>query len=186
MDVTQSFSDPLMRFPPEIASKIFGAFPYSDFNSRFRVPAALRAPLVLLHVCRYWKDVAFPTPGLWTDLVFCVNGFDSEIRIPCSAPQGPELCALFTRSSPPLVDLDLFTACLRLLSALSQLTLRGPRKLLQEDFIAVLADDPSLSPSPSPSNSIQPEVLLPQLTHLVIYVESQPDKSWFQRLVAML
>lgn len=32
-----------------------------------------------------------------------------ELCIPCSAPQGPELCALFTRSSPPLVDLDLFT-----------------------------------------------------------------------------
>ncbi|TDL25754.1 hypothetical protein BD410DRAFT_606722 [Rickenella mellea] len=51
------------RLPPELWSNIF--LDCLPFHPSF---AALKAPLLLTHVCRHWRDVALSTPTLWSNI----------------------------------------------------------------------------------------------------------------------
>ncbi|KAF8177781.1 hypothetical protein K438DRAFT_1605980, partial [Mycena galopus ATCC 62051] len=54
----------IRRLPPEIISKfLVFALPYVDPDDFGETPWHLG------HVCRYWRDVALASPGLWTDIV---------------------------------------------------------------------------------------------------------------------
>ncbi|KAK7031382.1 hypothetical protein R3P38DRAFT_813035 [Favolaschia claudopus] len=69
--------DPLKRralaIPPEITAEIFlNCLP----DETFIPPNSKQAPLVLCHVCRQWRIIAFNTPGLWASLYVDYNWFE--------------------------------------------------------------------------------------------------------------
>ncbi|KAJ7623504.1 hypothetical protein FB45DRAFT_1061406 [Roridomyces roridus] len=74
-DGSLSFAD-LTRFalvlPPELTSLIFlFCLPEYEFNW----PDATTAPLVLLQVCRLWRQIALSTPGLWASVYIDWDSF---------------------------------------------------------------------------------------------------------------
>ncbi|KAJ7068769.1 hypothetical protein C8F01DRAFT_963465, partial [Mycena amicta] len=64
---------PVLTLPPEILSEIFlhcllePDQPVPKLN-----PERPRAPLLLLQICRTWRNVAIGTPRLWQRLSVCV------------------------------------------------------------------------------------------------------------------
>lgn len=52
--------------PPEIVGTIF-CFCLADGDQR-GLPSSRRAPLLLTHICRSWRDFAHGTPSLWSEL----------------------------------------------------------------------------------------------------------------------
>ncbi|TFK49773.1 hypothetical protein OE88DRAFT_1662427 [Heliocybe sulcata] len=58
---------PMQRIPPEILSEIFIYCVLID-NEQFVRPRFRTAPLLLLRICRYWRDRAMSTPQLWCSL----------------------------------------------------------------------------------------------------------------------
>ncbi|KAJ7182885.1 hypothetical protein C8R43DRAFT_849959, partial [Mycena crocata] len=52
--------DPITRFPLDISSEIF-----LRCLPEFPTPHPALAPMVLLHVCRSWSQIALSTSSLW-------------------------------------------------------------------------------------------------------------------------
>ncbi|KAJ6563225.1 hypothetical protein B0H10DRAFT_1120072 [Mycena sp. CBHHK59/15] len=68
---------PVLNLPPELTSEISfhclpARTPQLQVTSRNKLPRLLRsqAPLLLLQICRQWREVAFATPKLWSSLQF--------------------------------------------------------------------------------------------------------------------
>ncbi|KAJ6465006.1 hypothetical protein C8R45DRAFT_1174334, partial [Mycena sanguinolenta] len=62
---------PVLSLPTEILSRIFIECLPSDGEVR---PSSRRAPLLLMRVCRLWKDIALSTCQLWSSLdIECLN-----------------------------------------------------------------------------------------------------------------
>ncbi|KAF8212718.1 hypothetical protein K438DRAFT_1928004 [Mycena galopus ATCC 62051] len=73
---------PVLSLPPEITSAIFvECLPKGHLGVR---PSSTRAPLVLLEVCRRWKEIALSTCALWSSLdILCVETFvDEPLLVP--------------------------------------------------------------------------------------------------------
>ncbi|KAJ7666918.1 hypothetical protein DFH06DRAFT_253216 [Mycena polygramma] len=67
--------DPVARLPLEISSAIFQqSLPY--FAER--KPSVDNGPMLLLHICHAWRDIALFTPELWTGI---------QITLPYHAPE---------------------------------------------------------------------------------------------------
>ncbi|KAK7000430.1 hypothetical protein R3P38DRAFT_3369512 [Favolaschia claudopus] len=78
------FLDPIARLPLELQSCIFV---FVDSQSLPRKPDSNVPPILLLRVCRLWRDIALATPMLWT-----------KIQITNSLPCGPNrlrLCSMW-------------------------------------------------------------------------------------------
>ncbi|KAJ6453173.1 hypothetical protein C8R45DRAFT_636816 [Mycena sanguinolenta] len=55
--------DPVARLPVEISSDIFARCIPDSCRPQFR-----KAPMIFLHICRIWRDIATSTPSLWTSI----------------------------------------------------------------------------------------------------------------------
>ncbi|KAJ6466436.1 hypothetical protein C8R45DRAFT_839249 [Mycena sanguinolenta] len=69
LDVIQHPIPPVCRLPAEITSEIFVyCLPtsYSDHDVNTANPS--QAPMLLLHICRNWRDIAISTPALWAKM----------------------------------------------------------------------------------------------------------------------
>ncbi|KAJ6453119.1 hypothetical protein C8R45DRAFT_915853 [Mycena sanguinolenta] len=55
--------DPVARLPVEISSDIF-----AQCLPEFPRPHCGEAPILLLNICRIWRDIAISTPSLWTSI----------------------------------------------------------------------------------------------------------------------
>ncbi|KAJ7283338.1 hypothetical protein C8J57DRAFT_733010 [Mycena rebaudengoi] len=68
--------DPIARLPVEISSEIFvRCLPDSDYLH----PSPTTAPLLLLHICTAWANIARSTPALWDTIHVdspCAEGFE--------------------------------------------------------------------------------------------------------------
>ncbi|KDQ62011.1 hypothetical protein JAAARDRAFT_107428, partial [Jaapia argillacea MUCL 33604] len=56
---------PIRRLPPEIISKIFVHTVGPDFIN----PLKYQLPVLLTHVCSYWRQIALSTSTLWASLL---------------------------------------------------------------------------------------------------------------------
>ncbi|KAJ7172875.1 hypothetical protein C8R43DRAFT_1119708 [Mycena crocata] len=57
----------VLSIPPEIEAKIFHhCLPFSP------IPLTNEAPLLLVQVCKHWRELALSTPELWTEI--CLSG----------------------------------------------------------------------------------------------------------------
>ncbi|KAJ7799961.1 hypothetical protein B0H14DRAFT_2387695, partial [Mycena olivaceomarginata] len=71
---------PVLTLPHDITSSIFLHCLPADTNSAAKKgPNSTRAPLLLLPVCRTWRDIALSTPRLWAS--FQLNLFDISDRV---------------------------------------------------------------------------------------------------------
>lgn len=61
--------------PYEMFTEIFKLCTYGDEDE---YPSITRSPLLLCHVCRYWRQVVWELPCLWTSLLIPI---DSEIAV---------------------------------------------------------------------------------------------------------
>ncbi|KAJ7072147.1 hypothetical protein C8F01DRAFT_231748 [Mycena amicta] len=75
------YTYPAGRMPRDVWEEIFihclPSSPDSDvasYNQKSTIPSTRTAPLVLLQVCRAWRDVALSLPYLWTSLSVVVGG----------------------------------------------------------------------------------------------------------------
>ncbi|KAJ7640372.1 hypothetical protein DFH06DRAFT_1000585, partial [Mycena polygramma] len=73
--------DPVARLPLEISSAIFQqSLPY--FAER--KPSVDNGPMLLLHICHAWRDIALFTPELWTGiqitLPYYAPGFEKGVQ----------------------------------------------------------------------------------------------------------
>ncbi|KAJ7034122.1 hypothetical protein C8F04DRAFT_1395588 [Mycena alexandri] len=61
---------PILSLPPEVTSEIFiWCLPgSSEDHLGPTLKRPLRAPILLLHICRIWRFIAISTPPLWTNL----------------------------------------------------------------------------------------------------------------------
>ncbi|KAF7348067.1 hypothetical protein MSAN_01759100 [Mycena sanguinolenta] len=55
--------DPVARLPVEISSDIFARCIPDSLR-----PNSSEAPILFLHICRIWRDIATSTPSLWTSI----------------------------------------------------------------------------------------------------------------------
>ncbi|KAK7048940.1 hypothetical protein R3P38DRAFT_3620455 [Favolaschia claudopus] len=115
--------DPMARLPLEIVSIVFA---YCLPDSAPPTPNPGMAPILLVHICRLWRNVALATPTLWTGLCIksvprregfielCKTWYMSARSLPLSltlhCPLGPPLEALVKEHAHRLHDLDL-TLC---------------------------------------------------------------------------
>ncbi|KAJ7353245.1 hypothetical protein DFH08DRAFT_62004 [Mycena albidolilacea] len=65
-DRLATYTYPVLTLPNEIVSEIFVQF-LPDFP-RYPPPIGLLSPYLLCHICRKWRDIAFSTPALWSDI----------------------------------------------------------------------------------------------------------------------
>ena len=75
---------PIVRkLPPDIMSIIFEfCIPYFADNHTFAYTKDdTTIPLSLGAICRYWRDIAWSTPRLWSSLLVCVPYDDSRMAI---------------------------------------------------------------------------------------------------------
>jgi hypothetical protein len=71
---------PVLTLPHDITSSIFLHCLPADTNSAAKKgPNSTRAPILLLPVCRTWRDIALSTPRLWAS--FQLNLFDISDRV---------------------------------------------------------------------------------------------------------
>ncbi|KAJ7277289.1 hypothetical protein C8J57DRAFT_1019439, partial [Mycena rebaudengoi] len=63
------YTYPVLTLPPEITSETFvQCLPHGNVS-----PHPSTAPLILLVICRAWRDLAISTPALWTRLEMSLN-----------------------------------------------------------------------------------------------------------------
>lgn len=65
IEALQNILSPIRRIPVEILSEIFVRCLSKDGLTR---PSSGEAPLLLMMICRRWRDVAISTPKLWSSL----------------------------------------------------------------------------------------------------------------------
>ncbi|KAF9460164.1 hypothetical protein BDZ94DRAFT_943474 [Collybia nuda] len=66
-------------------------------------PVCDEAPMLISHVCSFWREVAFSTPSLWTDLfIFSYSSFRSEYPIPLGKPVSTLVRQWFSRAGATL------------------------------------------------------------------------------------
>ncbi|KAJ6450681.1 hypothetical protein C8R45DRAFT_1224048 [Mycena sanguinolenta] len=71
---------PILSLPPEITSRIFVECLLPDDGLS---PLTARAPLLLMRVCRQWKDIALSTCQLWSSLrIDSLHTGSGEIMVP--------------------------------------------------------------------------------------------------------
>ncbi|KAJ7350815.1 hypothetical protein DFH08DRAFT_777107 [Mycena albidolilacea] len=71
---------PVLTLPHDITSSIFlHCLPADTSSAAKKGPNSTRAPLLLLPVCRTWRDIALSTPRLWAS--FQLNLFDISDRV---------------------------------------------------------------------------------------------------------
>ncbi|KAJ7277378.1 hypothetical protein C8J57DRAFT_1465956 [Mycena rebaudengoi] len=74
---------PVLTLPPEITSEIFvQCLPHGNVS-----PHPSEAPLLLLVICRAWRDLAISTPVLWTRLEMSLNEDSAHPGL-----RSPEIC----------------------------------------------------------------------------------------------
>jgi hypothetical protein len=72
---------PILTLPHEITSEIFlDCLPSPDVGS-VESPDVTKAPLLLLHVCRTWRDIALSTPHLWVHLYLDLHRIPEEVGV---------------------------------------------------------------------------------------------------------
>ncbi|KAF7332456.1 F-box domain-containing protein [Mycena kentingensis (nom. inval.)] len=72
---------PVLTLPPEITSEIFLCLVDED-RAAAAVAHPANAPLLLLRVCRAWRDIALQTPRLWRVFKLAVSSLDAHRRLP--------------------------------------------------------------------------------------------------------
>ena len=65
---------PVRRLAPELLGEIFRHCLPQDYHEN----GAHKAVMLPSHVCKHWRDVALPTPALWTNFVLRVTDETSE------------------------------------------------------------------------------------------------------------
>ncbi|KAK7048065.1 hypothetical protein R3P38DRAFT_2867183 [Favolaschia claudopus] len=62
---------PIARLPVETLSHIFTlCMPFSKDELESLEPDPLSVPLLLLHICHLWRDIALFTPAFWASIHF--------------------------------------------------------------------------------------------------------------------
>ncbi|KAJ7350826.1 hypothetical protein DFH08DRAFT_117614 [Mycena albidolilacea] len=80
-DQLDSVVYPILTLPHEITSEIFlDCLPSPDVGS-VEGPDVTEAPLLLLHVCRTWRDIALSTPHLWVHLYLNLRRIPKEVGV---------------------------------------------------------------------------------------------------------
>ncbi|KAJ7476988.1 hypothetical protein B0H11DRAFT_1306549 [Mycena galericulata] len=78
-----SLTYPVVTLPFEVTSEIF-VHCLSDFESDCcpvgYKPTSPPFPLILSHICRAWRQVAFKTPKLWASFCVYIAGSSSDLR----------------------------------------------------------------------------------------------------------
>ncbi|CAA7263521.1 unnamed protein product [Cyclocybe aegerita] len=70
IEEVRALISPMRHLPSDILREVFiQTLPESD-----AIMKANRCPLLLTHICRFWRDVALSTPNLWTSLQITVPG----------------------------------------------------------------------------------------------------------------
>ncbi|KAG2358259.1 hypothetical protein BDR07DRAFT_1612016 [Suillus spraguei] len=75
----------IWRLPNELLSQIFHhCLPDTDPKiNRFSPPSGLKAPMLLMGICRRWREVAASTPSLWCRLHLEVDDTDWQRAASC-------------------------------------------------------------------------------------------------------
>ncbi|KAJ7666949.1 hypothetical protein DFH06DRAFT_1470076 [Mycena polygramma] len=85
--------DPVARLPFDLSSDIFlRSLPY------YPKPGVNRAPLLFLHVCTTWRNIALSTPALWQNM---------QIDLPCADSFKEGLLSWFPRAGNRLLSISL-------------------------------------------------------------------------------
>ena len=73
----------LCKLPPDVMSIIFEfCLPYFADNHTFAFSKDdTTIPLSLGAICRYWRDIAWSTPSLWSSLLVCIPTNDSRMAV---------------------------------------------------------------------------------------------------------
>ncbi|KAJ7640389.1 hypothetical protein DFH06DRAFT_1052811, partial [Mycena polygramma] len=87
--------DPVARLPPEISSEIFLQSLPCFLE---RKPSVQDAPLLFLHICHAWRDIALFTPDLWSEI---------QVRFPCAPGFNEGVQAWLHRASNRLLSISL-------------------------------------------------------------------------------
>ncbi|KAK7000484.1 hypothetical protein R3P38DRAFT_3058573 [Favolaschia claudopus] len=135
--------DRMARLPFEIVSIIFA---YCLPESVPPTPNPGMAPMLLAQICRFWRNIALATPGLWTGICIgsvprregfnelCKTWYMSARSLPLSltlhCPFRPPLEALVKQHAHRLQDLN-FTLCPCNKSGLPSLRAQGPYSSLK-------------------------------------------------------
>ncbi|KAF9478594.1 hypothetical protein BDN70DRAFT_879835 [Pholiota conissans] len=83
-EVNRKHSKLIQRFPPEVLSYVFEfCLPEDPMNIEFLGSRAVDtyticAPLILSHICRWWRSVAHSTPQLWNTILIPLFHEDSS------------------------------------------------------------------------------------------------------------
>ncbi|KAG2118388.1 hypothetical protein DEU56DRAFT_904998 [Suillus clintonianus] len=85
MNLHRGLVSALWRFPNEVLSQIFHhCLPDTGSKSSYLLrPSRLKAPMLLIGICRRWRDVATSTPSLWCMLRIDVDVTDWERAASC-------------------------------------------------------------------------------------------------------
>ncbi|KAJ6466397.1 hypothetical protein C8R45DRAFT_1219485 [Mycena sanguinolenta] len=70
---------PALRLPVEITSEVFlHCLPTSYTEREWNTANPSEAPILLLHVCRIWREIAIGTPELWAKMEFAMDDAHSD------------------------------------------------------------------------------------------------------------
>ncbi|KAJ7458205.1 hypothetical protein FB451DRAFT_1508602, partial [Mycena latifolia] len=83
--------------PPELITEIF----VHGLPSHRRLPSRKRAPLLLLQICRLWREIALTSPRLWAHLAIHLS------RAVVDSPLAPNLSQWLSRARGTPVTLTL-------------------------------------------------------------------------------
>ncbi|KAF7346014.1 F-box domain-containing protein [Mycena sanguinolenta] len=191
---------PVLFLPPEITSRIFvECLPEQHGGAASALPGC--APVLLMRVCRRWKDIALSTPRLWSSMCIGSSSYhkitvsdvkldplsflprlgrlhaslsDADIKdIIKNAPILDELC-WWRRHSSGNSGLDGVTS-----TVLTKLHIISYDPISSVDFIAILQNFPSLSdltctvkPDPTYRHTL---LTFPNLTSLGLLAVSYHD-----------
>ncbi|KAJ6466444.1 hypothetical protein C8R45DRAFT_489205 [Mycena sanguinolenta] len=79
LDAIQHPIPPVFRLPVEITSEIFlHCLPTSYTEREWNSANPSEPPMLLLHVCRIWREIAIGLPALWAKIEFSMDNAHSE------------------------------------------------------------------------------------------------------------
>ncbi|KAF8213910.1 hypothetical protein K438DRAFT_1927157 [Mycena galopus ATCC 62051] len=74
---------PVLTLPVEITQEIFKqCLPFAEHSSLALGELELCAPMVLLRICRQWRDIALSTPELWSTLSLTFDTITPGVVVP--------------------------------------------------------------------------------------------------------